>query len=113
MYAVDAFRLIEEKYREAEIFFIMGADNFINISKWKDGQKLIKKYKYIVLDRNNIKLDSYISKISDNVSIIKNENYNTCSSTMFRSMLKEEKIYDKEIIPDAVIDYIIENNLFE
>ena len=87
----------------------MGADNFINITKWKDGQELIENYKYIVLDRDNINLDKYIN---DNVFIIRNEDYNNYSSSRFRSMLKEEKRYEKELIPDEVIDYILENKLY-
>ena len=87
----------------------MGADNFINIAKWKDGIELIENYKYIVLDRDNIDLDKYIN---DNVFIIRNEDYNNYSSSRFRSMLKEEKRYEKELIPDDVIDYILENKLY-
>ena len=87
----------------------MGADNFINIAKWKDGIELIENYKYIVLDRDNIDLDKYIN---DNVFIIRNEDYNNYSSSRFRSMLKEEKRYEKELIPDEVIDYILENKLY-
>jgi len=87
----------------------MGADNFINITKWKDGQELIENYKYIVLDRDNINLDKYIN---DNVFIIRNEDYNNYSSSRFRSMLKEEKRYERELIPDEVIDYILENKLY-
>lgn len=87
----------------------MGADNFINIAKWKDGIELIENYKYIVLDRDNIDLDKYIN---DNVFIIRNEDYNNYSSSRFRSMLKEEKRYERELIPDEVIDYILENKLY-
>lgn len=111
LYAIDAFRLIEENYKNIEIFFIMGADNFINITKWKDGQELIKKYNYIVLDRENINLEEHVN--NKNISIIKNETYNACSSSKFRSTFKEEKRYNKEIIPDEVIDYIIENKLYK
>lgn len=114
MYAIDAFKLIEDNYKNTEIFFIMGADNFINITKWKDGEKLIKRYKYIVLERENIELEQYMDKnLKDNVLIIKNESYRECSSSRFRSMLKEEKRYNREIIPDEVIDYIIENKLYK
>lgn len=89
----------------------MGADNFINIAKWKDGQELLERYNYIVLDREDIDLAKYANR--KNISIIKNETYNTCSSSEFRGMFKEEKRYNKEIIPDLVIDYILENGLYK
>ena len=114
LYAVDAFKMIEQKYKNIEIFFIMGADNFINITKWKEGEKLIKRYKYIVLEREDINLYKYITKdLINNILIIKNEGYRKCSSSRFRSMLKEENIYNREIIPDKVTDYIIENKLYK
>ncbi len=106
--------MIEQKYKNIEIFFIMGADNFINITKWKEGEKLIKRYKYIVLEREDINLYKYITKdLINNILIIKNEGYRKCSSSRFRSMLKEENIYNREIIPDKVTDYIIENKLYK
>ena len=62
MFAIDAFSLIENKYKQDNIYFIMGADNFVNITSWKDFEKLINKYKYIVFDRNNIDINKYISE---------------------------------------------------
>lgn len=112
LYAIDAFKLIEDNYKNIEIFFIMGADNFINIIKWKDGEKLIKRYNYIVLDRENIDLGKYVREDLNNISIIKNESYSDCSSSEFRSTFRGKEEYNKEIIPDTVVDYIVENHLY-
>lgn len=119
MYAFDAFKLIEKKYEGEEIFFIMGADNFINIIKWKNSNLMLKNYKYIILDRENIDINQYIhnnieiSKYKDNIKIIPNQNYLKCNSTEFRKRVKEEQKYNQDIVPDNVIDYIIENNLYK
>lgn len=114
--AADAFKLIEQNYPETDIYFIMGADNFINIATWKNSDELIRKYKYIVLNRENIELEKYVKNVlkinEDNIVIIENETYRSCSSSNFRSSFREEKEYDKEIISDEVLDYIIENKLF-
>ena len=40
----------------------MGADNFINMEKWKDGQELLDRYNYIVLDREDIDLAKYANR---------------------------------------------------
>ena len=41
LFAVDAFKLIKEKYsKNCEIFFIMGSDNFEKMSKWKEYNKI-------------------------------------------------------------------------
>lgn len=116
IYAIDAFKLIEENYPDTDIYFIMGADNFINIMTWKNSKELIKKYKYIVLDREDIDVEDYINKFSEidrnRIIIIKNENYSRHSSSKFRSMAKEEREYGQDMIPKKIMEYIKENNLF-
>ena len=116
LYAVNAFKLITQNYNNTEIYFIMGADNFINLMNWKDGGKLIQEYKYIVLERENINVSEYIDnnlkKYKNRVILIKNKEYRDFSSSRFRKTVKEKKQYSKELISEKVIDYIKENNLF-
>ena len=116
LYAIDAFRLIEENFKDTNIFFIMGADNFINITKWKEFETLISKYKYIILDRENIDIEDFIKsklkKYENNFKVIQNEHHKACSSSKFRKMLKEKDERAKDIIPKEVYDYIIENDIF-
>lgn len=119
LYATDAFKLIEENYKNVDIFFIMGADNFINIVKWKNSKEIIEKYNYIVLDRNNIDLNRYINENEfirshkDNIKVIKDENYSKYNATDFRNKIKKDNEYNQEIVSDEVIDYIIENGLYK
>jgi len=111
LYAIDAFKLIEEKYRNDEIYFIMGADNFINLTKWKAGKELIEKYKYIVLERDNIDIEEYVTnnlkEYKNKIKIVKNEEYGDFSSSMFREN------NDFSIVPNNVLKYIKENNLYK
>ena len=119
LYAADAFELIEENYKNVDIFFIMGADNFINIVKWKNSKEIIEKYNYIVLDRNSIDLNRYINENEfirshkDNIKVIKDENYSKYNATDFRNKIKKDNEYNQEIVSDEVIDYIIENGLYK
>ncbi len=119
LYAADAFKLIEENYKNVDIFFIMGADNFINIAKWKNSKEIIEKYNYIVLDRNSIDLNRYINENEfirshkDNIKVIKDENYSKYNATDFRNKIKKDNEYNQEIVSDEVIDYIIENGLYK
>lgn len=109
LYAVDVFRIIKENHQNDDIYFIMGADNFINILKWKDADELIKEYKYIVLDREEIDVKGYIYRLEidkTKITIIQNEHYNKCSSSIFRRMQKED------VISDEVMNYINENALY-
>lgn len=54
--AIDTFQMIDEKFPEAERFFIMGSDNFEKMKTWKNSEELMKKYQYIVLDRKKRRL---------------------------------------------------------
>lgn len=52
-YAIDCFNEIDEKYKNDERFFIMGQDNYSNINKWKDPEKLVLNRNFIVFERND------------------------------------------------------------
>ena len=54
--AIDVFKLIDDIYKEDEKYFIMGADNFVNILNWKNATELVSNYKFILLNRNEINL---------------------------------------------------------
>ena len=119
MYAIDAFKIIENKYKLDDIYFIMGDDNFVNITKWKESEILTKNYKYIVLDRESIDVDKYINDNENlkahinQITIIKNEEYKMHSSTEFRNILKNNKTDDKNKLPCEVLEYIAINNLYK
>ena len=88
LYAIDVFKIIEEKYSNYDIYFIMGSDNYSKLQKWKEYESL-KKYKYIVLDRND----------------------NDISSTKIRNMIKKNSLKD-DILNKKVYEYIKKNKLY-
>lgn len=116
LYAIDAFKLIKENFPNDELYFIMGADNFKNIMNWKDSEKLIQEYQYIVLERQNINIEEYIEnnleKYKNKILLIKNEEYKDFSSSKFREIIKKNKNAKQDIISDRVMNYIKQKNLF-
>ena len=96
----------------------MGADNFINISNWKDYEELITKYNYIVFNRSYIDLEKYISenklisKHKDRIQIIENVNYKNCSATDIRNKIKVKSIKNSEVISKEILEYILKNNIY-
>lgn len=92
LYAKDAFKLINKKYdSNDEIYFIMGSDNFKNMNKWKEYDKIKDKYKYIVVDRDK----------------------NEISSTDIRNMILKKEIDVLNYLPVKVYEYIKENSLYK
>ncbi len=49
---------LKKKYKNTDIFFIMGADNLINFHKWDQWEKIALKCHILVFDRTNYKSKS-------------------------------------------------------
>ena len=92
MCAIDTFQVIDEKFPEAERFFIMGSDNYQKMTEWRDAENLLKNYHYIVLDREN-------------------GNTKHISSTVVRQRIKQNQLID-DLVPEQVLAYIKQKNLY-
>lgn len=123
--AIQAFLMIESKYKklyneEIEIYYIMGADNFINILNWKDSKELIENYKYIIFERDNINIEKYINenkllnKNRSNFNILKLKEYDYISSRIIRKIINEENYSEsKKYTEEEIIKYIKDNKLYK
>ncbi len=118
--AIDIFKLIDSIYANDEIYFIMGADNFKNILKWKDSTDLISEYRFILLNRNKIDLEKLIceneilNKYRENFYCMSNIKEIEISSTYIRNKIKSGEIYSiKTMINARVLKFIEENNLYK
>lgn len=106
LYAIDTFKLINETFKESENFFIMGSDNFKELKKWKNSEELLKNYKYIVLDRGNL-------KERDSIIVVKSsKTFEEISSSVVRQKIKNNDKVDNFIVRD-VQAYILENKLYK
>ena len=92
---------------DKDIYFIMGADNLKDISRWKNADKLIKEFKFIILTRGDIDCNSLVCNLDYKENFIIEKIDLDISSTSFR----EEK--NENVIPTQVLDYIKDNNLYE
>lgn len=119
--AIEVFELINKQYSEEteEIYFILGADNFEKIVTWKEAEKLIKNYKYIILEREEIELNKIINENKllkenkCNFKILRENKCGSISSTKARSEIYEapkKKIC--KIIPQEIYEYIIDKKLY-
>lgn len=105
-YAIDTFKKINEKYNSTQNFFIMGLDNYTNISKWKSAEELMNDYNYIVFKRNNIE----IPKESKNVCYM--DVPCDVSSTDARNKIKNNESAEN-ILSKEVINFINKNKLYK
>ena len=109
LYASDTFKLIREKYKNDQIYFVMGSDNFRNMPNWKDYNELIKNYKIIVIERERKQIRN---TNKNNIYEFIPTKLEETDSTKIRKMIKENK--DVHFyINEKVLKYIKENDLYK
>lgn len=108
LYASDTFKLIKEKYKDNEIFFIMGSDNFRKMPTWKNHEELITKYNIIVIERERKKIRK---ENPENIIEYIPEKLATIDSTKIRNMIKNNENPERYLNP-KVYKYIKQNKLY-
>ena len=107
LYAVDSFKILSEKYKNTDFYFIMGSDNFEKMPQWKDYNIIINKYKYLVIEREN-----HEDTINyENIVYYKSQQKDI-SATQIRKMIKNN-ININELLNKDVLNYIRINKLYQ
>ena len=109
LYASDTFRIIKEKYKGNEIFFIMGSDNYRKMPSWKDYNELINNYKIIVIERERKKTRK---TNKNNIFEFIPEKLEEIDSSKIRKMISNNEDVTS-YINENVYKYIKENELYE
>lgn len=110
LYAIDTFKLIKEKYKNDDIYFIMGSDNYRKMPTWKNYKDLIINNKIIVIERERSEIRN---NSCENIINFIPKKIETISSTEIRKMIKnkeDEKV--KKYVNENVYKYIQKNNLY-
>lgn len=118
-YTIDTLNEMKEYYGdESKIYFILGTDSFIMANKWKNSEKLLSEYSFILGTRPGYKESELQSCIEYN-----QKKYNTdirrisnpqllLSSTEIRKKIKNGEKLDN-LLPKAVERYIKDNGLYK
>jgi len=117
-YTIDTLDKIKSMFSDCDFHLIMGADNIIELNKWKEYKRLLEENTIYVFERNEDTsntiqtcmdlfkdLQRYIIFKEDDVKL-------TVSSTYIRNALKEKQNISY-LLPKGVYKYIIKNNLYE
>lgn len=117
-YTFETLQTVQKLYPNYEIRLIIGTDNLKEFNTWYEYQKLLAQFKVYVLARAEdniceiIAQDDSISEysssfIKSNISVKTNLN-----STFVRNEIKNGNSV-KFLLPDEIIDYIKNNNLYK
>ena len=108
-YTIDTLRFLRNTYDEIEL--IIGYDNLLEFSTWKDPYEILKLVKLVVLKRKvlnePVEKDKfyYASKIIETPTI-------EISATDIRKRLRNN-LPVNFLVPDAVMEYINHFNLYK
>lgn len=114
---IETLELLQKEYPNNILYFVIGTDNLKEISTWNKSEELVSKFKILVLERGNDKFDEIINndnflvKYKESFVLLKENIRTNLSSTFVRKSIKEGKSI-KYLIPDEILKYIKDNNLY-
>ena len=110
-YTYQIIRRLKKKYKDDELFLIIGADNIIKFNEWKN-YKYLLKLNLIICKRNNIDIKYYLDKLGKKDKYYIVDSINDISSTFIRENINNNKLLTK-YIDKEVLNYINDNNLYK
>ncbi len=116
-YTFETLQSLKQIYPNDELCFIMGADMFLSLEKWKNPELIFELATIIAVPRNSDDKDDLVKHYNDVLqkmgakAEILTDPVLTVSSTFIReNILNIEKI--KDLIDDKVYEYIINNKIY-
>lgn len=119
-YTVDMISLLRERYPGAEFTFIMGEDMFKDLPNWRNADGLFTEGKLgvAVMRRLGVKgelradqHEAALPGLASHVTMLKSPLVEISSTDIARRLREGES--GRYIVPDAVLQYIRENHLYE
>lgn len=117
LYTIQTLDIFKNKYKNYDIYFVMGTDNLKELKTWKEAERILSDYKVIVLERNDdnlcevINKDELLKKYRQALIKIDNISKIYLSSTMIREKIKNGEDIQQFIDKD-VLNYVRQNNLY-
>ncbi|MDR2928909.1 MAG: nicotinate-nucleotide adenylyltransferase [Cytophagaceae bacterium] len=105
-YTINTLEKLTLEYPHYEFAVIIGSDNLSDLSKWKESEKLICSYRFIVYPRPNYPVKD--AELPVNFEIIEAPLLNI-SSTMIRKSIKDGKQLSF-LMPAGVYELMMKNN---
>ena len=118
LYMIEIMKAMQEKYPNNDVCFLVGSDNFKDVSRWRNAEELLSKYQVIVMERDTdnvlqmIQEDEILTRVKDNIFILKQDIKSNYSSTYVREQIKNGKSV-RYLMPDEVYEYISNHGLYK
>lgn len=107
-YTIDTLTHLHEKYPEHHFSLIMGSDNLVSLKKWKNYELILRDYSIHVYPRPGHTPEEFQHHPS--VTITETP-LMELSATFIRQSFREGKNV-QFFVPDAVLDFMLNKNLY-
>jgi nicotinate-nucleotide adenylyltransferase len=87
-YTINTLETLSARYSHINFVILMGSDNYLNIAKWKDGNKILDSYNIIVYPRSGYSV--FMNKLTHKTKLIDAPLLDV-SSTLIRNSIAEGK----------------------
>ena len=119
MKSIEAFAMLQRNYPNKQAYFIMGADNFSQLMEWKEPEKLVCNYQYIIVERANFDCHKImeetplLQQYQSHFHFLSNSKHPYTNATQVRLSLQEKRFKELEqVLEKEVQEYIIQHNLY-
>lgn len=112
-FTIDTLRELRKQYPKDKLFFIMGNDQFAELSTWKEPEKLFQLAKIIVMRRPGYELIKHPKKVftKDKSVTLLDVIQIEIASAEIRHRIKNN-LSVRYMLPEPVFRYIIRNKLY-
>lgn len=112
----NSINYLKTIYPSYNFYIVMGTDKVGELDKWYKSEQLISENKFLIIDRDNNKLEDVIvssplaSKYQDNFISITNDKFNFVSSTIIRQAYVDNTLEQyKQYLPKNIYQYLSQN----
>lgn len=100
-YTIDTITYLQEKYPNNQFAILMGSDGFVNLSKWKNHEVLIKNHEFFIYKRLPFEIEN---PLKAKIHVLQAPMLDI-SATQIRNDLKAGKSI-RYLVPDNVMEEI-------
>lgn len=108
-YTINTLQALQKTYPDHEFSLLIGADNWLRFSEWKDYEDLISQFEIFIYKRLGCEV-KIPEKFQSQVHLLDTPIIEI-SSTFIRESLKEGKSI-KAFVPEKVWEYLMKSHLY-
>ncbi len=117
LYMIEILKAMQEEYPDKEICFLVGSDNYKELSHWRNAEELLSTYPVFVMERGKdeakqiMEQDEILKRYQNNLIVLHEGIRSNYSSTYVRHQLRVGKSV-RYLLPEEVYEYIEKKNLY-